>query len=77
MADVRRERGLRTRAVSKIVIRTVAWTAALYLAFLLLWGLNYRRTRLADKLQFDSQAVSPDAALAMAAATVDSAQPDS
>jgi hypothetical protein len=63
IADVRRGR--------KIAVRTITWTAALYLAFLLLWGLNYRRTKLTNKLQFDSQAVSPEAALELANTAVD------
>ena len=40
----------------RLVIRTATWTAVLYLAFLLVWGLNYRRMPLMDKLQFDPQA---------------------
>ena len=39
-----------------IVLRTVVWTAALYvLLFLLTWGLNYRRERLSDKLSASIQ----------------------
>jgi hypothetical protein len=55
----------------RLVIRTATWTAVLYLAFLFLWGFNYRRVPLMDKLQFDSQAVSPDAVLALANTAVD------
>lgn len=62
---------LRRRAVFKIVLRTAIWAAILYLAFLFLWGLNYRRTPLTAKLQFDPQAVSPDAAVAIATSAVD------
>src|SRR6478752_4254496 len=29
----------------RIVIRTIVWSAACYLAFLAAWGLNYRRPR--------------------------------
>ena len=50
--------------------RTVVWGAGFYLAFLLIWGLNYRRVRLADKLQFDAHAVSPDGAAALATTAV-------
>jgi hypothetical protein len=50
------------RASVHIVARTAAWLAALYLAFALLWGLNYRRVRLADKVPFDASAITPDAA---------------
>ncbi len=36
--------------------------AAVYLAFLLLWGLNYRRTPLTEKLDYDAARVTADAA---------------
>ena len=67
---------LRRRALLRLAMRTVTWTAVLYLAFLFLWGLNYRRVPLTDKLQFDklqfdSQAPSPDAVVALANTAVD------
>ncbi len=40
--------------------------AVLYLAFLALWGLNYRRVPLEEKLKFDAAAVTPDAARSLA-----------
>ena len=46
-------------------------TAAFYLAFLLLWGLNYRRVRLADKLQIDEASISPDSASAATNTTIE------
>lgn len=53
----------RRRGVGWMVIRTVVRTAtaaaALYLAFLLAWGLNYRRPPLEARLRFDPEAVSP------------------
>ena len=61
----------RRRGIKTLAMRTVSWGAVLYLAFLLLWGLNYRRTSLADKLQFDAGSVSPDAALTMATEAID------
>ena len=67
--DVAGRRGW-ARVALKIVRRTVVWTAALYLVFLFAWGLNYRRVRLADKLQFDTRAISPDATRALAITTV-------
>ena len=42
----------------------------LYLAFLVLWGLNYRRLPLEDKLPFDAAAVTPDGARSLADAAV-------
>ena len=73
MRDVARARGAWLRAAAAIVARTVVVAAALYLAFLIVWGLNYRRVPLADKLQFQSGEVSPDAARTLAAAAVERA----
>ncbi len=51
--------------------RLVVWSAASYLAFLVLWGLNYRRERLVDRLAFDASAVTPAAAHRLATLAVD------
>jgi Protein of unknown function (DUF3810) len=59
------------RAAARIVVRTVVWSASLYVIFLLVWGLNYRRTPLLEKLAFDARAVTPDAARALALTTVE------
>jgi Protein of unknown function (DUF3810) len=48
-----------------IVMRTVVWAAGFYVFFLLIWGLNYRRTPLADKLAFDEGAVTAEALTAL------------
>ena len=68
---VRGVRGRWWRVAANLVVRTLVLTSALYLAFLLVWGLNYRRTPLADKLQFDAGRVSPDAARLLAVDAVD------
>jgi len=49
----------RLRAFTLIVWRTMVWSAALYLAFLVVWGLNYRRVRLVDALAVDTARVRP------------------
>src|SRR6185436_3929674 len=69
--DVRRwrTRGF-GRAAGRIVARTAVWAAVVYLAFLASWGLNYRRVRLADKLEFDAARVSEDALRTLAANAV-------
>ena len=54
------------RAAGRIVVRTATVTAAAYLAFLLAWGLNYRRVPLQDKLQFERSRLSSAAALSLA-----------
>lgn len=69
VADVRR-RGW-VRASGSIGVRTLTWSAALYLVFLATWGLNYRRVPLADKLQFDRAAVGVDSARRVATVAVD------
>jgi hypothetical protein len=51
--------------------RPLGAAVALYLAFLAVWGLNYRRQPLVEKLQFDAARVSPARALALAEETVE------
>jgi Protein of unknown function (DUF3810) len=50
------------RGLWAVVARAVVWSAAIYLLFLAMWGLNYRRVRLADALRFDESLVTPAAA---------------
>jgi len=61
----------RLRGSLHIVVRTIVWCAALYLLFLALWGLNYRRPRMRETLSYDASAVTADAAVAAARLTVD------
>jgi hypothetical protein len=70
---IARARGARLRAAPGFAARTAALVAAMYLVFLIVWGLNYRRVPLADKLQFNAAAVSPDAARTLAATAVERA----
>jgi uncharacterized protein DUF3810 len=51
--------------------RLIVWSAALYVAFLVLWGLNYRRLPLDRRLAFDAGAVSPRSAERLAATVVE------
>lgn len=69
--DIARRRHAWTQVVARLAVRTLVWAAGFYLAFLLIWGLNYRRVRLADKLQFDARAVSLDGALSLSTTAVD------
>ncbi len=55
----------------RVVMRSAVWASVLYLAFLALWGLNYRREPLTRKLPFDASRVSPEHAQALLATTVD------
>ena len=52
------------------LVRAVVWAAALYLVFLGSWGLNYRRVRLIDKLDFDGTRVSADSLRALVTTAV-------
>jgi hypothetical protein len=52
----------RLRALGKWMWRTVVAAAAVYLLFLVAWGLNYRRVPLERKLQYDARGVTADAA---------------
>ncbi len=54
----------RLRGLLRIIGRTVVGAAALYLLFLIIWGLNYRRPRMRDVLPYDASAVTPEAAAA-------------
>ena len=72
--DLRRTRrgsGGVVSAAIRIGGRTVVWAAALYLIFLLVWGMNYRRIPLAAKLRVDSEAVTTDAARRLAEISVE------
>lgn len=70
VVDSRRRRG-RWPTIRRAIGRTVVWTAALYLLFLAMWGLNYRRVPLKDKLQFDPGAISPDTARVLIVTAID------
>ncbi len=63
-------RGFTRSGVMRIVVRTAFWVAALYVWFLVSWGLNYRRVPLIETVQFDAGAVSPERARSLATATV-------
>jgi len=61
----------RTGGVWLIARRSLVWSSALYLLFLALWGLNYRRPRLRDVVPYDAPAVTADAAAAAGRLAVD------
>ena len=67
--DARRLKWL--RVLGRLLVRTAVGAALFYLAFLLVWGLNYQRVGLSSKLQFDERKVSADAAAALARRVVD------
>jgi uncharacterized protein DUF3810 len=58
------------RAALAAVFRTVFWGAIAYLAFLTLWGFNYRRIPLERKLPFDRTAITREHARRVATIAV-------
>jgi hypothetical protein len=64
LAAVRRHGG-GWAALGSIASRTAVTAAIAYLAFLALWGLNYRRPPLTDRMAFDSSRVTQAAAVAL------------
>ena len=61
----------RTAAVARLTLHTVAVAAALYLVFLTMWGLNYRREPLTAKLDYDAARISSASLAALAGESVD------
>ena len=55
---VRAPRGGRVRVLMSLAGQTVALTAALYLVFLGVWGLNYRRESLGERLGYAESRIS-------------------
>jgi hypothetical protein len=56
-------RRVRRVGVVSALVRLTTLAATLYLAFLLLWGMNYRRLPLDQKLDFDQRRIRSDAAM--------------
>jgi hypothetical protein len=53
-------------AVASGLVSLLTLAAVLYLAFLALWGLNYRRVPLDQKIDYDGQRITHEAALRLA-----------
>lgn len=58
-------------ALWRVARRLAVWSAVLYVAFLIVWGLNYRRVPLDHRFAFDRRAVTPDGAARLASTAVD------
>jgi hypothetical protein len=67
---LRRRKGW-SYALSLLATRLGALTAASYLLFLAVWGLNYRREPLQSRLRFDESRVAPGAAHQLSLTAVD------
>ncbi len=64
-------KGSRLSAAFRASANVVALAAIVYLAFLLLWGLNYRRVPLERRMDFSRSRVTPAAARLLAMKVVD------
>lgn len=65
-AGARALRGSAWRATGRFLLNLLAAVAAVYLAFLGAWGLNYQRQPLAERLAFDAGAAGHDAVVRLA-----------
>ncbi len=61
----------RVVALARLALHTAALAAALYLVFLAMWGLNYRRVPLTAKLDYDAARISSAALVSLASESVD------
>jgi len=61
----------RAVALARLALHTAAFAAALYLVFLALWGLNYRRVPLTAKVDYDTARISSEALVSLASESVD------
>ena len=59
-----------SRIVARLLSRTLVTAAAVYVAFVVAWGFNYRRIPLTERVEFDASAISPQSARQLAFATV-------
>ena len=65
------DRGARLRTVLTAGLHTVGLAAALYLVFLVVWGLNYRRQPLTAKIDYSQERVTAQALVELAMVTAD------
>jgi hypothetical protein len=65
-----RARGARVGELGTQVWRTLALAAIVYLVFLGLWGLNYRRPPITARLDYQASRVTPDAVASLARQSV-------
>jgi uncharacterized protein DUF3810 len=63
---VRAPKGSRWRAAPRLAIDTLAAIAVVYLWFLAAWGMNYRREKIAVRLDFDETRITRTALVAIA-----------
>ncbi len=70
-------RGRRVPAFTSLVLDTLALGAAVYLTFLVLWGLNYSREPLTSMLDYEEQRITPEASKRLLLLTIQELNADS
>ncbi len=58
------------RGAARVTLALLRAAAVVYLFFLALWGLNYRRMPLTEKVAFDARSITRDAAARLTARTI-------
>jgi hypothetical protein len=67
---VRAHRGGWAASAISVLMHVATLAAVVYVAFLMSWGFNYRRTPLTSKIRYEPSAVTPERARELALATV-------
>ena len=68
---IKSARGRRTREVASLVLKSLVAAATIYLAFLVLWGFNYQRRPLMDKIDYDQNRLNGDVRKALTYSTIE------
>jgi len=63
-------------ALPRIAVRLVVVGSVVYLVFLAMWGLNYRRASMKARVPFDASRITPEAVALLARDTVDRVNAD-
>jgi hypothetical protein len=59
------EKGRRLRKAAKLLLNTIVLTATVFLLFQLLWGFNYMREPLTEKLDYDAERINEEVAIGL------------
>ncbi len=70
---VRAGTGRRWRAVANLFINTIVFSALAFLLFQILWGFNYSRLPIAQKVAYDDGRITKDAAIQLARLCIEQA----
>lgn len=64
------------KALPRIAVRLVVVASVVYVVFLAMWGMNYRRVSMKARVPFDASRITPDAVASLARNTVDRVNAD-